>query len=61
MSDSSEHMILVRVATHGVSRVCPATDRKKVQEDGQWWSAKLMVKGTLTLIRMLTKRAESDC
>jgi hypothetical protein len=30
-----------------VSRMCPATDRKKVREDGHCRSANLLVKGTV--------------
>jgi hypothetical protein len=43
-----------------VSRICPATDRKKLQTDGRCRSARLLVKGTLCPIRPLSKRAESD-
>jgi len=34
-----------------VSRMCPATDRKKLHNDGQRRSAKLLVTGTFGLIR----------
>jgi len=34
-----------------VSRMCPATDSKRLQEVGQRWSAKLLVKVTFGLIR----------
>jgi len=34
-----------------VSRMCPATDRKKLQADGECWSAKLLVKGTFCPVR----------
>jgi len=34
-----------------VSRMCPATDRKKLLNDGQCRSAKLLVTGTFGLIR----------
>jgi hypothetical protein len=44
-----------------VSRMCPATDGKRLQEVGQRRSARLLVKGTFGLIALLSKRAESDC
>jgi hypothetical protein len=34
-----------------VSRMCPATDGKRLQEVGQRWSARLLVKGSVGLIR----------
>ena len=32
-----------------VSRMCPATDGKRLQDVGQSWPAKLLVKGTSSL------------
>ena len=32
--------------------MCPATDRKDMQTDGQCWSPKPLVRGTLGLIRL---------
>jgi hypothetical protein len=34
-----------------VSRMCPATDRKKLHNDGQCRSAKLLVRGTFGSVR----------
>ena len=38
-------------AAYDVSRMCPATDRKNVQTDGQCRSPKLLVRGTFGCIR----------
>src|SRR6266487_245406 len=50
-SMTTQAALLVRCHGMNVSRMCPATDRKKLLNDGQCRSAKLLVTGTFGLIR----------
>ena len=53
----------VPTRSHGanVSRMCPATDRKRAQEDGHLRSPKSLVRALSIRFAKLTKRLVSDC
>jgi len=51
----------MRLHEANVSRMCPATDREKVQIGGHCRSAKLLINGTSASFALPSKLPESDC